>query len=176
MPAPSRSYEPISDDDLNRLVRTARSDREDFFARKPRYSELANRIVCVALCLGAALHLISGRNGIKDFDVWTFYDAHPEDPPFPWRRRKTYDFGSPKFGQSPDKPGFVGCHVDLHGRSLDTGGEEDPAIILRGYLAGGRTQTARRLSEKPVVLLAPAAQLGTVVWTGERRFYSARKP
>lgn len=171
-----RSYEPIDRDDLTRLARIARSDRDDFFARKPRYSALAGRVICVALCQGAALHLIDGENGIKDFDVWTFFAAHPENPPFPWRRRKARDFGDPKFGRSPDRPGFVGRHVDLLGRSLQTGGEADPAAVLRSYLSEGATDTARSLSKKAVVLLEPTDQLGAVVWPADQAHVFGAEP
>ncbi len=164
MSASDRSYEPITRDDLARLARIARADRGAFFEKHPRYSPLADRLVCVALCQGAALHAIGGENGVKDFDVWTFYAAHPQYAPFPWRRRVARDFGDPKFGRSPDKPDFVGRHVDLLGRSLETGGEMESAIILRKYLSEGKSETARRLSEKAVVLLEPANQLGAVVW------------
>ena len=93
----SRSYESITRDDLSRLARIARLDREDFFARKPRYLTLAGRLICVALCQGAALHLIDGTNGVKDFDVWTFFAAHPGDPRSPGaaaRRRSSATRGS----------------------------------------------------------------------------------
>ncbi|MGH3086050.1 MAG: hypothetical protein ACRDSJ_01875 [Rubrobacteraceae bacterium] len=80
--------------------------------------------------------------------------AHPKDAPFPWRQ----------FGRSPDKQDFVVRHVDLLGRSLETGGKTDPDAILRKYLSEGRSETARRLSEKAVVLLEPTDQLGAVVW------------
>jgi hypothetical protein len=159
-----RSYERITRDDLVRLARIARSDREDFFARKPRYSALEERLICVALCQGAALHLIDGTNGVKDFDVWAFFAARPEDPPFPWRRRTARDFGDPKFGRSPDKPHFVGRHVDLLGRSLQPGDETTPDAILTRYLSEGSTETARALAKKAVVLLEPADRLGAVVW------------
>ena len=36
------------------------------------------------LCQGAALHYVNGRNGVKDFDVWSFY-AQYNDWPFPAR-------------------------------------------------------------------------------------------
>jgi hypothetical protein len=36
---------------------------------------LEDSLVCVALCQGAALHFVDGENGVKDFDVWTFYAA-----------------------------------------------------------------------------------------------------
>jgi hypothetical protein len=28
----------------------------------------------VPLCQGGALHYVNGSNGVKDFDVWSFYD------------------------------------------------------------------------------------------------------
>jgi hypothetical protein len=160
---PGRSYAPIGREDLVRLARIARLDREDFFARKTRYRALDERLICVALCQGAALHYVDGKSGVKDFDVWTFYAALSDHSGYPWRRRKAVDFGDPKFGPSPDKPDFTGRHVDLLGRSLRTAGEVDPATILRRYLFEGETETARRLSEKAVVLLEPLEWLGEVI-------------
>lgn len=146
------------------MAQLARLDREDLFARKPRYRALGERLICVALCQGAALHYVDGKNGVKDFDVWTFYAAHLDNPDYPWRRRKVVDFGDPKFGRSPEKRNFVGRHVDLLGRSLRVTEDADPALVLREYLSEGRTETARRLAEKAVVLLEPSERLGTVVW------------
>lgn len=125
---------------------------------------MGERLICVALCQGAARHFIDGKNGVKDFDVWTFFAAHPDAPGFPWRRREARDFGDPKFGRSPDRPNFVGRHVDLLGRSLEVAKDADPMFVLRRYLSEGRTKTAHRLSEKAVVLLEPADRLATVVW------------
>jgi hypothetical protein len=161
---PSRSYERIARGDLIRLARIARLDRVDLFARKPRYRALEKRLICVALCQGAALHFVDGKNGVKDFDVWTFYAAHPDHPDYPWRRRKAVDFGDPKFGGSPDKPDFTGRHVDLLGRSLLVTEDADPALALREYLSEGRTETARRLAEKAIVLLEPSERLGDAIW------------
>jgi hypothetical protein len=159
-----RSYERITREDLVRLARIARLDREELFARKPRYRALGERLICVALCQGAALHFVDDENGVKDFDVWTFYAAHPDDPAVPWRRRRAHDFGDPKFGRSPDRPDFVGRHVDLLGRSLEVAEDLDPAAVLREYLSEGRTETARRLAAKAVVLLEPSDRLGAVIW------------
>jgi hypothetical protein len=164
LPAPNHTYELIDQAELARLAWIARSDREDFFARNPRYSALADRLICVALCQGAALHLIDGTNGVKDFDVWTFFAAHPGDPLFPWRRRSTRVFGDPEFGRPPDKPDFVGRRVDLLGRSPQSGDETTPDAILSGYLSEGATETARALSKKAVVLLEPTDRLGDIVW------------
>jgi hypothetical protein len=63
-PAPAeRSFEPITDEDLARLSALARADREELFGRKPLLGQrYAHRVLCVALCQGAALHYLDGRN------------------------------------------------------------------------------------------------------------------
>lgn len=158
-----RSLVPVTRSDLLRLGQVTREDREDLFARLPPYRVLADRILAVALCQGAALHFLDGQNGVKDFDVWTFYAAHSEVR-YPPRRRAARDFGNPKFGQSPDRPEFVGRRVDLHGRSLEAVPDEDPTETLRSYLLMGGTRSARHLATKAVVMIEPAALTGTVVW------------
>ena len=164
-----RSFERISLEDLRRLAGIARLDREDLFARRPRYGVLEDCLVCVALCQGAALHFVDGENGVKDFDVWTFYAARPGHPVFPWRRRVAMMFGDPRFGLPPDKPGFLDRRVDLLGRSIEVGTEGDPAAILGRYLLEGGTASARALARKAAVLLEPSDLLGAVVWPpGER--------
>ena len=50
-----RSYERIEKKDLEKLLKLAIEDREDFFTRYPRWKKLySNRIICIALCQGAA--------------------------------------------------------------------------------------------------------------------------
>lgn len=159
-----RSYEPVTVDDLRRLAEIARVDREDFFARKSRYAVLADRILGVALCQGAALHYVDGRNGVKDFDVWTFYADEPSSVKYPLRRRMIRDFGYPKFGQSPDCPSFIGRRVDLLGRSVKVAPETESGSFLRWYLSESQTEAARQLAQKAVVLLEPLDRIGTVVW------------
>lgn len=150
--------------DLRRLGELATADRMALFRRKPETARLyARGVFAVALCQGAALHFLDGKNGVKDFDVWTFYRARSQRP-FPYRRRGVADFGSPKFGTSDDKPHFIGRRVDFMGRSLDSRSFNDPVAVLRNYLRGARTKSARLLAQKPVVLIEPLSQLGTVVW------------
>lgn len=166
-----RSYEPITGDDLGRLNELAQADRERFFRKRPEYRE---RVVCTALCQGAALHhvdLAAGRdrpNGIKDFDVWTFFSAIPGKP-FPANKRITHDdFGASKFGRW-DREGkpflhYSGRRVDLLMRALPVDRDADPARALCTYLAAGQTGTARHLSAKGVVLIDPGRRRGEVIW------------
>jgi hypothetical protein len=87
--------------DLLRLAALAADAEAELFARNPHGSgRYAGRLLGRALCQGAALHYVSKKNGVKDFDVWSFY-AQYDDWPFPPRWRGTRDFGPSKFGRYP---------------------------------------------------------------------------
>jgi len=159
-----RSFRTISDADLRRLAKIAADDRKDFFKRHQGWAALyRNRVLCTALCQGAALHYVNGHIGINDFDVYTFYS---ESPRRRWYAKalRSRDFGSSKFGQTKDRPNFVGRRVDLMGRSLAAKTSDDPVVALRRYLQESRTRSAQLLAEKAVVILEPARIRGTVVW------------
>lgn len=111
-----RSSETITAEDLTRLAAIAAKDRASFFSRYPRYKDA--KVLCVALCQGAALHYINGENGIKDFDVWTFYEQIKQTPDFPPRRLTQYDFGESKFCKHPLDENYLGRRVDVIGRSI----------------------------------------------------------
>src|SRR4051794_13562949 len=99
-----RSYERLKSRDLKHLGAIAAQDRANLFHRKPELGRLySGRLFAVALCQGAALHYLDGTNGIKDFDVWSFYKTVPERP-YPYRRRGTADFGDSRFGKSHRNP------------------------------------------------------------------------
>jgi DNA-binding transcriptional regulator YiaG len=163
----TRSLVPLTVDDLIRLGRRAAEDRAAFFGRKPDTAALySSRLFAVALCQGAAMHYIDGKNGVKDFDVWSFFSESPIRM-FPPRRRGEADFGDPKFGVSSDAPSFVGRRVDLIGRSIPDANPSDPVGTLRRYLGHVRTKSARLLALKAVVLIEPTELLSTVVWPAQ---------
>lgn len=158
------SFKPIDPGELRRLLEIARQDMDSFFREYPCWARLyAERILGVALCQGAAVHYIDPTAGINDFDVYTFFAAHPKRRWYA-KRIKTIDFGSPKFGQSETRPGFRGRRVDLMGRALKVAPGADLISALRLWLTAGTTKTACELRKKPVILLEPEDQLGTVVW------------
>jgi hypothetical protein len=164
MRSPVRSYKKIRSSDLKRLAEIAQADRMNFFARYPRWAaRYSNRLLCVALCQGAALHFIDNSNGIKDFDVWSFFREKPRQP---IRRRRVVcrDLGLSTFGKSPDRPEFIGRKVDLLFKSIACLPDAGPASALQQYLAEGRTRTARCLAQKAVVLIEPADLLGFIAW------------
>lgn len=159
-----RCFLTVSLDDLRRLAAIANRDLEELFARNERLRTCyKDRRLCVALCQGAALHLVDGKNGIKDWDVWTFFSRHP-DGQFPPRRRVERAFGDPRFGRSVSRSQYEGRCVDLIGRSIDCDEGTDPADALRAYLREARTTTAQLLAQKAVVLLDPEQRCGEVVW------------
>lgn len=156
-----RSFKRITLQDLRRLLRIAREDRQKFLLRKKKWAVYRSRVLCVALCQGAASHYVDGKKGINDFDVYTFYRTHPK---VTWyaKRIARHDFGDPKFGRSKDRPDFRGRRVDVLGRSIAVQPRESVKQTLRRYLIEGRTETARCLRMAPVVLLDPNCR--QVVW------------
>ena len=70
--ATDRSYEKITVSDLRRLGEIARNDLDDLFRRNQRLRNVcADRLLAVALCQGAALHALDGKNGIGDLLLLT---------------------------------------------------------------------------------------------------------
>ena len=163
----TRSLARITEHDLQRLGRLAAEDRADFFRRKPQTAALyVDRLFAVALCQGGALHYLDGKNGIKDLDVWSFYAENPIKM-FPPRRRAKVDFGDAKFGVTPDSLGFIGRRVDLIGRSIPDVNTKDPIGTLRKYLAAHKTETARLLAMKAVIIIEPPELVGSAVWPAQ---------
>ncbi len=160
-----RSLARIDRSDLLQLAKVAAEVEAGLFARKPQGAgRYAGRLLCRALCQGAALHYVDARNGVKDFDVWSFY-AGRDDGPFPYRWRGTADYGPSKFGRyRDDPPSFTGRRVDLLGRSLDVPLDAEPTTALRDYLSTARTRSAEELAAKAVVLIYPEQFAGKVVW------------
>lgn len=99
--------------------------------------------------------------GINDFDVYVFYKRNPQKDLYP-KRLKFYDLGDVKFGQSLDKPYFIGRRVDCMVRSIDAHEDEVAEKSIQRYLTEGKTMTARLLAAKAVVLLEP--NCGKVIW------------
>ena len=158
-----RSYEKITLSDLRRLAKIAQEDREDLFNRKPLLRAYAERIICVALCQGAAVHFLDGKNGIKDFDVWTFYRELPSRP-FPYRRNAHRDFGDPKFGTDTKKIDHAGRRVDLLGRSIPCKMGQGTIEAVQRYLSDSPNATPKLLSKKAIIIIEPDALIGETAW------------
>jgi hypothetical protein len=78
------------------------------------------------------------------------------------KRIISYDFGNPKFGQSIDKPKYIGRRVDCLFRSIEINEYDNIINAMRRYLDAGKTKTARLLANKAVVLIEP--NCGKIIW------------
>ena len=91
-----RSFQRITPDDLRRLAHIAAADRAEFFGRHQAWAKLyESRFIAAALCQGAALHYLYRKVGVQDFDVYSFYAAHPKRHWYA-KRNKHCDFGLPE--------------------------------------------------------------------------------
>ena len=80
-----RSLARIDRNDLLRLAALAAEVEAGLFARDPQGpGRYAGRIVCRALCQGAALHYVDAANGVKDFDVWCGREPTFRNPGLTW--------------------------------------------------------------------------------------------
>jgi hypothetical protein len=160
-----RSLAVFDAEDLRRLSDIARKDVQRFIAGNPAAcAELPNKILCVALCQGAALHYIDKTNGVKDIDVWTFFADYGAKPWPDRRNAMPYDFGPSKFGRHPDDLGYIGRRVDCLGKSIACEAGMSPIEALQHYLRTQPTGTAHLLAQKAAVIIDPVEHRGQVVW------------
>ena len=142
-------------------------DHEDFIRRHPKYKDL--KILSICLCQGAALHYLDGKTGIRDFDVYIFFEKHPTIK-YPFRRRGFRDFGKYKFGKTYTRPGSSLKYQNAKGRIIDIMGHEidninnDYKKSIQGYLSEPHSTTPYFLAQKAVVVLEPKEDMGQVIW------------
>ena len=152
-----RSYDMFEVADLAHLAEIAARDLDAFIFRNRHHRGLKDRLLLVALCQGAALHYVDGQNGVKDFDIWTFFADDGVSPLYPVRRRGEASFERETFANSTRR-------VDLLGRTLKVGVDADPFGAVRDYLEDAQTGTAWRLAQKAAVALEPVVRRGEVIW------------
>lgn len=156
-----RSSARITDRDLARFARFVMRGHERKCATRP---QLRGRLRAGCLAQGGALHYLDPSNGLKDIDLWLFYDTRGLGP-VGAKAIVNLDLGQSKFGRNPnDLPKYVGRRIDVMARSLpDASAELTPAEAVLAWLA--RPQASpRMLREKPVVMLWPATDRGRVIW------------
>jgi hypothetical protein len=152
----NRSYDRFQNEDFAYLYDLAVDDLDGFTDRNQHHSSLLDRVLLVTLCQGAALHFFDGRNGVKDFDVWTFFSHEEGLPVYPPRRRGLAEFTGERFQESERR-------VDLMGRTLKASVGSDAVDVVQEYLRGRLTKTAWCLAQKAVVVLSPDLR-GKVIW------------
>ena len=169
--ARARSQEPVTDGDLRRLQTLALERHAELVRQRP-----ARRDILVMACVaqGAAVHRVTGRGGVKDFDVWLFY-ADRAGIHLNARPRATADFGPSPHGRRTAEPSrYRGRRVDLLARSIgvpppfDSGAISMPwpdrVAAVRAWLAtGAEGSSPWWLRQKPLVAIWPQERLGEVV-------------
>ena len=175
---------PITPAHLARLSALARKDYERFFLCQPAFR---GRALAIVLAQGAAQHLVYGRAGVKDLDVWTFFSLPPGMTTFPAPvRNRHVDFGPSALGQQHYDLAaaqgeverrrmrkwsqFTGRRVDLLMRGLPVGLDVDPAVAIRAWLRPGvdvPTSSPEYLAKKPIVIIDPEARRGEIFWPPE---------
>jgi hypothetical protein len=167
----SPSNEKFSEADLDRLLEFERIERERLYRESALWRAHTNRLLCVCLSQGAALHLLE-RSGLNDFDVLTFFARSPSldrrrvDSAF--RAGRHRDFGHSRFGTRKDEEGrtrfptFEGRNVDLFAQAIPATRSADPAAAVRAWLTAAPTRSAQLVSKKAIVMLEP--QRLRVIW------------
>jgi len=158
-----RSFVPLVEGDLRRAAKVALNELDGlFFRRQETGARYRDRLLLLCLCQGAAEHFVRPGHGVKDLDVWAFLEAHPGRP-FPWRWRRTADFGCSRLGRHPHRLGFIGRPVDVLGRSIVRRDGETSAGAVRAWLHS-KGRSARNLAGKPVVAIWPEELCGSIIW------------
>lgn len=155
-----RSFAPLTRQDLERLHKKVGEANKLFTAHR---SDLKGMLIAGCLGQGAAAHFIDGTTGVKDIDLWLFYDGRALIKGMPNRTIHTLDFGPSVHGRHPDDDPtrFTGRRIDAMARSVALH-VEDPEAAVRAWLARGTT-SARLLRARPVILVWPKRLLGRVV-------------
>lgn len=112
---------------------------------------------CVALCQGAAMHYYDKTNGIKDLDVWFFFNYNQKALPCR-THRENYDF---YLSHNGDR---INRRIDVLFRSIHIDPELSVIENMQAYLKSRRSTTPKELSKKAMVLLNPGDLFGEVIW------------
>lgn len=172
-----RSYEAITSDDLKQLLKVATKTNRVFFKKNKRFKPKQKSLLAIALCQGAALHFIDGKNGVKDFDIYSFYVPSSKQGNNRISRLGRVlinrDSKLSKFGKDEHHKEYVGKKADFMMREIDEdiikNNNRDAAKCIAAYLERGRTRTATLLSRKAVVGLYPKRIFSKVIWPVDSR-------
>jgi hypothetical protein len=157
-----RSFEPIRAADLETIRALAVAALEAAFSKAPVAALYRNRLLLLALCQGAAKHWLDASHGLKDIDVWAFFQTGPRQP-FPYRTIWNADFGPSRFGRHPADLIYTGRRIDVLGRSIPCVDGTGPDDAVRSWLSAG-SKSAAELRKRPVIGLAPALHFGQLIW------------
>jgi hypothetical protein len=155
-----RTYEKLTKEDLKEIEQYAKEELKRFL-NKEKYKVYENKLIAICLCQGAAQHFVNGKTGIKDIDVWFFFeeDKDVKIPNFKNMRKSV----SKKFTNIGEK------RIDFLKKAIkediiNKSESEKPEDILKSYLQNGNTSTSKHLAKKSVIGLFPTEIFGKIIW------------
>lgn len=161
-----RSFAQLTTDDLNELLVGSQKRLAEYFIDGDgvKWEKLYDitKPLCIALCQGAAMHFHDKKNGVKDFDVWFFYQFNQKH--LPCRTMWNWDYQNKKFGRHPHFSEYEGRKVDVIVRSIKNYIVGDPVRTIFTYFEKEKTDSSKLLAEKAVVLLSPEKYFGKTIW------------
>ena len=154
-----RSYEKLDKDDLHELLAHAEKELERFLSTlNSKYGAYRSQLVAICLCQGAAKHYVDEVTGVKDVDIWLFFEEHDTVKiPHRGNARKEVHANLRKLG--PKRIDFMKKMILSRFVVKD-----DAQKTMQNYLSLAATSTSGELSAKPVIGLSPNAIFGRVLW------------
>jgi len=160
-----RTYEQLGLDDLKEIRQHALVELDRFLYRignpKGKYVVYRDRLIVICLCQGAAQHFVDRTTGIKDIDVWFFFQEH-RDVKIPDIKNMRYSVYVIFKNIGKKRVDFLkkGLRKDI----IDTAKSTEPGEILSSYLRRANTHTSQSLSQKSVIGLYPDKVFGKAIW------------
>ncbi|PYV23749.1 MAG: hypothetical protein DMG27_14845 [Acidobacteria bacterium] len=72
-----RDYRALSEQDLQELLDPSDKELRRFLKTgNGKYAVYQERLIAVCLCQGAAKHFLDQQTGVKDIDIWFFFEEH----------------------------------------------------------------------------------------------------
>ena len=160
MQAETRTYEKLDKEDLQELLVHAEEELGRFLSTNSgKYAVYQSQLVAICLCQGAAKHYVDSVTGVKDLDVWLFFEEHDTVKiPHRGNARKEIQANFKKLG--PKRIDFMKKMIPL--RFIV---KNDAQKSLQNYLSLAVTSASAELSMKPVIGLSPSAIFGRVLWS-----------
>lgn len=160
MNSTGRSYWRLTRNDFEELKRLAWKEHVEFFERNPHLKAFFyESLIGICLCQGAASHYLNPKTGIKDFDIWHFYQEN-KNANFPYRAHKA------------NEDGYKGKRIDFLKRAIPQRichlSPGKPGRIILDYLREEDNRTKRKLLEKGIIGLWPNSIFGEVLWRGRQ--------
>jgi hypothetical protein len=168
-----RSMELIRPADLELIGERTLDKLESIYESAEVAALFRDKLRILVLSQGAANHFVDKVNGIKDFDVWGFFEKI-DGKTFPYRTVWKTDIGISRFGKHPAAPEpFIGRKIDIIGRAIIRK-NHDAVSEMVAWLQGN-SKSASELQKKSVVGIWPKSLRAVVFWNHGRLAASIMK-